>query len=218
MVELLIDQQARTRPRVIVRKHMADTEALAHQVRWLTRAQGPGVARIHHIDGKARHYSTGYAGPITLAGLGDNPAPVRAAVWGLWAALERLHRIGLVHRALSADHIVVGNQGPVLISPGDPDGGDRHTDIAGLGVMLTGRADLWAARGRVADEIIDRWSDAGERLIALTTSAGYVSGAAVRHVLDELPVEASGRLERRLRRWRYGSGRDRRDGPPPSRP
>lgn len=214
MVELLISSSGSAAPSLIVRKHVGDHVRLTHQVRWLTRAQGPGVVRLHDVDSSGTHYSTHFGGRLTLAAAAADPAATLPLLADVWAALERLHRLKLVHGAVAADHVVVGAGGPLLLSPGEADAVDRRIDIACFGTMVAGLAEVWAVESSTDSSVIARWQAVGRRIGALGTSPlasaedRLITGAEVRRLLAELPPhDRSGRrlVGRKLRRRRrYG--------------
>ncbi|MDH3303186.1 MAG: hypothetical protein OES24_22005 [Acidimicrobiia bacterium] len=219
MVELLVNSEDRPFGSIIVRKHLDDTARLAHQIRWLTRAQGPGVVRLHDVGRGAGHYSTAFGGRLTLAVAATTPESTLPILTRVWFVLERLHRLGLAHGAIVADHVVIGADGPLLLSPGgpDPEGADRGDDIASFGRMIGDLAVVWSADAVVDPSVIDRWIAVGRQITDLGRSpaaAGndrLVTGAEVRGLLVELSAsDRSGRWFRRRRR--YGSSRGRRGG------
>lgn len=225
MVELLVTGDGRTAPSLIVRKHIDDDVQLGHQVRWLTRAQGAGVVRLYDVCSDAGHYSTHFGGPLTLAAATAAEMALPFLV-GVWGTLERLHRLGLVHGAIAADHVVLGSDGPLLLSPGGPDAVDRGTDIGCFGRMVTDLAEVWSADATTEGWVADPWRAVGRRITHLgdrdpTDGSRLVSGAEVRRLLAE--IDPSRRLSRRFagrhvrKRRRYGSARGRRAGRPPSR-
>lgn len=219
MVELLISSNGRAERSLIVRKHLLDHVRVTHQVRWLTRAQGPGVVRLHDIGPNGEHYSTQFGGPLTLAAAAADPASTLPVLHTVWAALERLHRIGLTHGAVAADHVVIGGRGPLLISPGGPEPLDRGHDIASFGRMVTGLAEVWAVESVVDPSIAAHWSAVGGRLTELgappdiAADDRLVSGAEVRRLLGVLVPGGPGVRTRR----RYGSIRGHPAGRRPSR-
>lgn len=226
MVVLLVTTDGRTSPSLVVRKHVDDHVHLTHQVRWLTRARGPGVVRLHEVGSEEGHYSTHFGGPLTLAAATgpDGTLPILADVW---RTLERIHRFGLVHGAIAPDHVVLGSQGPLLLSPGGPEAVDRRTDIACFGRMVTALAEVWSADSPPETPIVDRWKSVGREIVQLGDIPGsnggnrLISGAEVRRLLAEL--DPTGRTRHlfgrpRLRKQRrYGSDRGRRAGRRPSR-
>lgn len=224
MVEILVSSDDRPFRSIIVRKHLEDTARLAHQVRWLTRAQGPGVVRLHDVGRGAGHYSTVFGGRRTLAVAATAPESTLPILTQVWFVLERLHRLGLAHGGIVADHVVIGADGPLLLSPGgpDPERADRGHDIASFGRMIGDLAVVWSADADGDPSVIDpsvigRWIAVGRQVTELGGSPAAagddrpVTGAEVRRLLVELSAsDRSGRWFRRPRR--YGSSRDRRDG------
>ncbi len=223
MVLLLVSEHDRLDSTLIVRKRLPDRDRHTHEVRWLTRAQGPGVVRLHAVDAGDATYDTGFVGPRTLAASDGDPGTTSALIGQAWSIVERLHRIGLVHGALSADHVLVGHNGPVLISPAGPDQHPRSDDIAGIGRLIVDLAAIWESEESTSTTLVERWATIGRRLITLGENnpgpAPQISGAEVRRVLAELKPGRSerGRNARLVRRRRYGSGRGRRAGPRRSR-
>lgn len=221
MVELLVTAEGRNEPLLTVRKHLDDHVRLAHQVRWLTRAQGAGVVRVHQVGPDAGHYCTHFGGPLTLAAATapDTAAPILATVW---ATLERIHRLGLTHGAVTADHVVVGRRGSLLLSPGGPGVIDRRTDIAAFGRMVASLADVWSIESTTDSAVVSRWRAVGRQITELggtsdrTDDDRLISGAEVRRLLTELgPPGRSGPrfVGPWLRRRRpYGPNPDRRAG------
>ena len=138
----------------------ASAERLAREAEVLARAQVPGVVQLVAPPSPTHPVMlTGWVGGRTLADL-PRPLPAsRAAalVVALAATLERLHRVGLVHGAVSAEHVLLDARGrPVLCGFADagPAGSTRAgpassgdapaprrpaDDVAGLGRLL---ADL----------------------------------------------------------------------------
>ncbi len=227
MVEILVTTDGRTAPSLIVRKHLDDHVHLEHQVRWLTRAQGSGVVRLYEVGSEAGHYSSHFGGPLTLAAAATAPGATLAILADVWDTLERLHRVGLVHGAIAPDHVVLGREGPLLLSPGCREAVDRRTDIASFGRMVTGLAEVWSTDAAADTPIIEHWKAVGRQVAALGDTAGLsggdrlISGAEVRRLLAELgPTRRRDHrfAARRLRKRRgYGSGRGRRAGRRPSR-
>lgn len=224
MVELLVSSDDRSAGSIIVRKHLDDTARLTHQIRWLTRAQGPGVVRLHDVGQGPRRYSTFFGGPRTLAAAARTPDSTLPVLNGVWLVLERLHRLGLTHGAIAADHVVIGADGPLLVSPGGPEPADRGADITAFGRMVTSLAEVWSDETAGGSPVIDRWRAVGGQITELggscepTDRNRMVTGAEVRRHLGELSLhDRSGRWlgGRGFRRPRpYGSGRGRRDGRP----
>ncbi|MDH5521654.1 MAG: hypothetical protein OEZ14_14110, partial [Acidimicrobiia bacterium] len=191
MVELLIGSDGRAERALIVRKHLEDPIRLTHQVRWLTRAQGPGVVRLHDVGPNGEHYSTEFGGPLTLAAATD-PAATLPVVNAVWAGIDRLHRLGLTHGAVAAEHVVIGTGGPLLISPGGPEPLGRRHDIASFGRMIAGLAEVWSVEAIVDPAIAAHWNAIGRRLTELgdppdiAADDRLVSGAEVRRLLGVL--------------------------------
>ena len=226
MNELLVNSDGRAGPLLVVRKQLDDHVRLTRQVRWLTRAQGSGVVRLHNVGTDADHYSTVFGGPLTLGAAATSPEATQPLLADVWSVLERLHRLGLAHGAVAADHVVVGSGDPILISPGDPESVDRRTDIASFGRMVTGLAEVWSADATVDPTVVARWRAVGLQVAELGATVDadggdrLVSGAEVRRLLAQLLLEnrfgfrAGPGLRTRRRR---GSTRDRRAGRRPSR-
>ncbi len=198
MVELLVTSAGREAPALIVRKYIDEPARLAHQVRWLTRAQGSGIVRLHAVDSDAGHYSTCFGGPLTVAAAATDPDAAVTMLGAVWGVLERLHRLGLTHGAVTADHAVIAGHGPLLLSPGGPEPVDRSDDITGFGQMIVGVAGVWSATATGGDPLVERWATTGRRIIALGEQAAssderhLVTGAEVRRLLAELqPADRS---------------------------
>jgi len=150
-------------PAVIHHEVRTDTEGRAVLVRWSTgeagrarlahtaavleRARHPGVSELRSFsdDGERAELVVAWAASGTLADLG--PLSVRELA-GLVAALADtvadLHGIGVVHGAISADHVLVAADGrPVLCGFGDArlagagaDPPRPSVDVADLGALL----------------------------------------------------------------------------------
>lgn len=136
-----------TGPRPLVVKHATGGRAAArlrHEVEVLRRAQHPGVVSlvdtVDEEDGLVAR--TRFCGSRTLASA--SPLPVNRTA-GLVAALATtvadLHDLGVAHRRISADHVLIANDGrPVLCGFGeamlDADAGSCAEDVAGLGALL----------------------------------------------------------------------------------
>ncbi len=214
MVELVVTSDRASASSVLVRKYPADRARLAAQVRWLTRAQGPGVVRLHEVDASSGHYSTVFAGPRTLAVSATAPGPTLAVLLEVWRVLERVHRLGLAHGSVTADHLVVGAEGPFLVSPDASGEVGRATDIADFGRLVTGLAEVWSIDSPVPERVVARWLATGRSItelvdgVTMTGRHHLVSGAEVRRMLIDL--DPSGRWSRRTIRRLSGMALRRR--------
>jgi hypothetical protein len=120
----------------------------------LAAARHPGVVALVHAGevqtptGDAFELRTRLAGSRTLATMGAaTPARIAAVMSSLSATVADLHRLGIVHGRISADHVVVAGDGrPVLcgfshaqLSCADDDPSSPHSapgDVAALGDLL----------------------------------------------------------------------------------
>lgn len=87
-----------------------EEEAWAREAAALARCAGPGVPRLVGsgvCDGRP-YLATGFVGGRTLAGGGLLLVDLVAAVEGAARACERVHAGGLVHRAVSPEHVLLG--------------------------------------------------------------------------------------------------------------
>ena len=202
MVELLVADGG-AEPTLIVRKHIADSAEFVSEVRWLTRAHGPGVVRLHAVETSANRYATYFAGRCPLGAFATGPARAAPVVTAAWSVLERLHRLGLNHGSVTADHVIVSGGGPVLISPCGSRPTDRHTDISGFGSMIADLAAVWRFDADVGEADVEKWTEVGRGVEALGEVASsddrLVSGAEVRRLLGDLEPAARPR-RRRVRR------------------
>ena len=120
----------------------------------LTAARHPGVVALVHAGevqtavGGAFELRTRLAGSRTLATVGAvTPARIAAVMASLSATVADLHRLGIVHGRIAADHVVVAGDGrPILCgfsqahltcSDDDPNGPhSAPADVAALGDLL----------------------------------------------------------------------------------
>lgn len=132
-----------------------DRVRLADEAAVLARAAHPGVVEVVDARGpilRLRHCGSPLArlGPVAP----DHAAAIIRAVAEI---VDALHRQGIVHRRLNADHVVVSERGrPHLIGfgqAGDGDADARADDVAALGGLLNRLLDdgadaLWSPEHR----------------------------------------------------------------------
>ncbi|MDE0802208.1 MAG: hypothetical protein OSA99_02685 [Acidimicrobiales bacterium] len=133
----------------------ADRARLAAEATILRRGAHPGVAEV--VDAtesvlRLRHCGSPVArlGPVA-------PDHAAAIVRSVAEVVDALHRQGIVHRRIDADHVVVSERGrPSLVGFGDAGDGDadaKADDVAALGAMLNrllddGSEALWSPAHR----------------------------------------------------------------------
>ena len=103
--------------RLVAVKH-GGTEAIEHEGRILTAVQGPGVVPLFDVedDPAGARLVLDHLGGRTLAAMGPLTVDRALAVArSLLDTVDRLHRLGIVHGRVTADHVLVTVSGPVLI-------------------------------------------------------------------------------------------------------
>jgi hypothetical protein len=163
-----------------------ETARLDHEASQLRRAAHPGVIEIGSLDAVAGSDAGGrtelrsrYAGR-SLRATGAIPAP---ALCGLGAAvatvLADLHDLGLVHGAVDADHILLGEDGrPVLCgfgSSGSTDDQDPLGDVCSLAATLAGHLQPDAPRRLV--RVLRSAAPGGRRVPSARAFAGLLRRA-----------------------------------------
>lgn len=132
-----------------------DRARLADEAAILRRAAHPGVVEVVAATDsvlRLRHCGSPLArlGPIA-------PDHAAALVRAVAEIVDVLHRQGIVHRRIDADHVVVSERGrPHLIGfgeAGDGDAAEASADVAALGAMLNrlldeGAEALWSPAHR----------------------------------------------------------------------
>ena len=192
--ELLVSKQ-----RVPLREPLGPAlEALAHrqgeattaaEARWLLQARNPGVVAVRRVEPANGLLLTAHAGHASLASADLPPAAVARVLADVAATLADLHRLGLGHGAVTAEHIVLAPYPP----------GERPRGILCAPRAETGRPDddLRALHELVVREAgrVDRrgvlWTDAMAALAPL--SGDPPPAAAARDALETLATN----LERR---------------------
>jgi hypothetical protein len=145
--ELIIDG-AGPRPMITkVARGSSGRDRLRHEARVLRAAEHPGVTvlvAVDESDGEFR-LRTAFCGSRTLATAGSMPiARVAGIVASLATTVADLHELGVVHRRITADHVLIGPEGrPVLcgfaeaaLDQRDPSA--RADDVESLGRLLLG--------------------------------------------------------------------------------
>ncbi len=180
-----------------------DEVRLRREAAVLHAAGIPGLVELidHHDDGAVVELRTRHVGTRSALTLGGgSPATLAALGAGVATTLADLHRRGLSHGAVQADHVLIGAQGqPVLCSLGragaDPSvwaghlpAGDDDApfapaeDVAALGALL---ADL-ASRG-------SGWRTAlGRRRLLSAAAAATAADASLRPTAAQLAVTLAG--------------------------
>lgn len=132
-----------------------DRVRLANEAAVLRRAAHPGVVEVIEASGsvlRLRHCGSPLSrlGPIA-------PDHAAAIVRAVAEIVESLHRQGIVHRRIDADHVAVSERGrPHLIGfgeAGDGDAAEIGNDVAALGALLNRLLDdgtdaLWSPAHR----------------------------------------------------------------------
>lgn len=133
-------------PVVVKRAPGPDARArLAHEASILHRARHPGVVAVVAGDGAGGELVLRWIGTRSLADVGPLP-PARVAALGaaLAETVADLHDLGVAHRRISGDHVLVDGDGrPVLCGFGDALGGPdaraaQTRDVADLGRLVHG--------------------------------------------------------------------------------
>ncbi len=143
-------------------KQMSSEDLFNHQVRWLADNRGPGVAVLERVSRATLTYSSQFVGSHTLQTWGLTPEVTGPILAQLVATLTRVHQRGCGHGRLHADHVVIGRQGPVLISPAVVPHVESvvEADIAALAHLLFERTQLWAVLATADDQVVEQWRSA----------------------------------------------------------
>lgn len=148
---------------------------LAAEATTLTAIAHPGMVRVrsHTDDGTVAELALEWVGSHSLATIsGLAPGAAATLVADVADTVADLHTLGIAHRRLTPDHVLLGpGTRPVLTGCADATGGDRQAitdDVAALGDLLT---DLVAPADDgpvVPDRRPRRRGDAGLRGALLT--------------------------------------------------
>ena len=166
---------------------LAPARDLAAEADWLRRAAGEGTVRLAGPPpAPGQPLVTVHGGSHTWHTAGLAPPAAAEVAADLLRILAGLHRRGLVHGALTADHVLIGPDGPVLCSP-RPDVDDPGEDRRSVADLLARSLEGWKDEGRTI-----RHEDAWQRAIDLLRrpDSGWTLG-------DVAAVLAPGRDRRR---------------------
>jgi hypothetical protein len=168
----------------------AARDRLRREARVLRRTANPGVVELldEQDEGERTLVVTRFAGPRTMLDLPSMPADQVAALGaGLAQVLADLHRCGISHGNLIAEHVLVTNSGaPVLCGLGD----------AGLAGPLAGVTVDAVTAGKVATALADPGFDpSGDaaalalllRSVLLTPAGRRRAGGQLVDLLDAAP-------------------------------
>lgn len=172
-------------PVVVKRAEGSDARArLAHEASILHRCRHPGVVAAVAVgegDGGAGELVLRWIGTRSLADVGPLP-PARVAALGaaLSETVADLHDLGVAHRRITADHVLLDADGrPVLCGFGDALEGPvarpgAPDDVADLGRLVRGLLDGGAEGGT------GRREETARRAVAAVVDAATVADDARR--------------------------------------
>lgn len=109
---------------------------------WLRRASGCGVVELVATLDDPPAMVTLHAGSHTWRTLSPDPPTAAALLASALRAVGALHRRGLVHGALTADHLIVSGGRVVLCSP-RPGAGDPTADRSALAALAAETSQRW---------------------------------------------------------------------------
>lgn len=117
-----------------------DAVRLRHAVEAMRAAPGIAVEVVQVIEDPVLEVSLAYAGRVPEGPLGGEAASALGA--RIAVALSDLHALGVAHRRLTVEHVLVGSQGAVrLCGFGDSGPGDATPDVRALGDVLEALLD-----------------------------------------------------------------------------
>jgi hypothetical protein len=190
--------------RLVVRKVAltGDDRDRRAEADWLRRANGRGVVRLVASVEQSAGVVTAHAGSHSWRTAAPGPVAARPLVASLLGTVAELHRRGLVHGALCADHLVLGPDGIRLCSP-RPGTLDPVVDRLALADLLDAAMAGWQAEGTLGGEG-GRWN----RVVDLLRHAG--SGWPLDDVAalleDPAPTAGTGVADRPHRGRRAATG------------
>lgn len=149
---------------------------LAREVATLRRVRGDGVARVVDAeveDAEAFIVTELIDGPTLQDDVTDfgcyNISELAELATGLFAALQQIHRAGVVHRDLKPSNVMMGESGPVLIDFGIAQvADDARLTHTGLVAGTAGYLDPQALQGEAPAASGDWWSWAAVLTFAAT--------------------------------------------------
>jgi tRNA A-37 threonylcarbamoyl transferase component Bud32 len=191
---------------------VAGVDRLRHEAEVLRTFRHPGVVELVAFEdngGVAELRTVGVDGPTLASVQGPSPADVAAVGAAVATTLADLHEAGLVHGAVDASHVILGENGPVLTGfadAGPPRGGRQAGDD--VGALATAVLSI-VSDGPVADaarRMVDGSATAREAAAAF---AGCASAPSPSHegpdTLTALLRPATRPARRRMRRrWLVG--------------
>ncbi|MEL7156497.1 MAG: hypothetical protein AAFN30_07855 [Actinomycetota bacterium] len=142
------------------------TVAEAH---WLVAARDPGVVAVRRVEPARASLWTGHAAVATLANTTPSSPSVAAILADVAATAARLHQRGLIHGAITADHILL------VPTPTAPVTGRRRPQASAqrpgavravLCAPATGSADPADDVEAVIDLVEDWWAGVTHRAAA----------------------------------------------------
>lgn len=177
--------------------HGDDEPRRRHEAELLARIDHPGVVPlVGLVEGPPVELQLGFVGPDTWATRRPGgPDAVITALASVSATVADLHDLGVAHRTLSPDHVLVAPDGrPVLCGfadAGPADDASSFADLHGLAELIEHMAH------DVTGELASRLRDLAHR-----ASGGGLTARALVRELDDLCATPPTRAPRRPRRPR----------------
>lgn len=161
--------------------------ATVGEARWLIAARDPAVVAVRRVEPHRASLWTAHGATASLASTTLEPPALAHVLAQLADAAARLHRQGLVHGALVAEHVLLRPVGPglrpVLCSPAAGRVGEPPLEPADDVAAL---ADLVATQAAAVTKRQTLWDEAVAELQRLAVGAGGAGMGAAAAALGEL--------------------------------